>query len=82
MMMAAAKALASASPTVQDSGAPLLPPIAESRKVGLVVAEAVFGQAVTDGVAGIEDPSAVSEQLRAYIWEPVYHPYERINPPC
>jgi malate dehydrogenase (oxaloacetate-decarboxylating) len=82
MMMAAAKALASISPTHQDSDAPLLPPIAESRKVALIVAQCVARQALAEGVAGIEDPSTLAEQLRAYVWEPVYRPYERLDCPC
>jgi malate dehydrogenase (oxaloacetate-decarboxylating) len=82
MMMAAAKGLASLSPTFKDSNAPLLPPIGESRKVALVVAEAVARQAIAEGVADVENPSTLAEQLRAYVWEPVYRPYERVNCPC
>ncbi len=82
MMMAAAKALASVSPTRQDPTAPLLPRISESRKVGLAVAESVARQAIADGVSEIADPATLPDQLRAYVWEPVYHPYERISPPC
>ena len=77
MMMAAAKALAAVSPTVQDSSAPLLPPVGESRKVALSVAEAVVRQAVSDGVSEA-DVATVGDQLRAYVWQPVYHAYERI----
>jgi malate dehydrogenase (oxaloacetate-decarboxylating) len=79
MFMAAAHALASLSPTREDRNAPLLPPIADSRKVGMVVAEAVARQAIADGVAEIADPATLPEQLRAYVWEPVYQPYERID---
>lgn len=79
MMMAAAKALAALSPARQDKTAPLLPPIANSRAVSLVVAEAVGRQALADGVAAIEDPASLPAQLRAYVWEPVYRPYERIR---
>ncbi len=79
MMMAAAKALASTSPTIQDSNAPLLPPVGEARKVAVVVAEAVARQAIAEQVAGLEDRANLGEQLRAYMWEPVYHPYERIQ---
>ena len=82
MMMAAAKSLASMSPTHQDSNAPLLPPIAESRKVALVVAESVARQALAEGVAGVKEPSTLPEQLHAYVWEPVYRPYERLDCPC
>jgi malate dehydrogenase (oxaloacetate-decarboxylating) len=78
MIMAAAKTLASLSPAREDKNAPLLPPIADSRQVGLVVGEAVALQAVADGVADAAGEVPVKEQLRAYVWEPVYRPYERI----
>ena len=79
MIMSAAKALASLSPARQDKTARLLPPIADSRSVGLVVAEAVANQAIADGVAAIADAAPMNAQLRAYVWEPVYLPYERID---
>ncbi len=79
MIMAAAKALASLSPARQDPDAPLLPPIADSRKVSLVVAEAVGRQAMAEGVAEAADEAAFQAQLRAYVWEPVYLPYVRIE---
>jgi len=78
MIMAAAKALALLSPARLDKNAPLLPPIADSRMLGLVVAEAVALQAVAEGVAGSGGEESLKERLRAYVWEPVYQPYERI----
>jgi len=78
MIMAAAKALALLSPALHLKTAPLLPPIADSRKLSLVVAEAVGKQAIADGVAAIADPSTLKDELRSYVWEPVYRPYERI----
>jgi malate dehydrogenase (oxaloacetate-decarboxylating) len=81
MIMAAAKALASLSPARADQSAPLLPPIADARKVSLVVAEAVGKQAITDGVAETGAATDFAEQLRAYMWEPVYRPYVRIDSP-
>jgi malate dehydrogenase (oxaloacetate-decarboxylating) len=79
MIMTAAKMLAELSPARDDRDAPLLPPIAHSRKIALVVAEAVGKQAIAEGVAAIEDPSTLKEQLLDYVWEPVYLPYERIR---
>ncbi len=79
MIMAAARALASLSPARENREAPLLPPIAEARKVSLVVAEAVGKQAIAEGVANLADETTLNAQLRAYIWDPVYLPYERIT---
>ncbi len=79
MIVAAAKALAQLSPARQDANAPLLPPIADSRKVSLFVAEAVGVQAIADGVASFADAATLNAELRAYVWEPVYLPYEHIG---
>jgi malate dehydrogenase (oxaloacetate-decarboxylating) len=79
MIMAAAKALAGLSPARQDAEKPLLPPVAEARKVGLVVGEAVARQAIAEGISGMKDPATLEEQLLDYVWEPVYLPYERIE---
>ena len=79
MKMSAARALAQLSPARQDKNAPLLPPIADSRRVSLAVAEAVGKQAIADGVAELADAATLNEKLRAYVWEPVYLPYERID---
>jgi malate dehydrogenase (oxaloacetate-decarboxylating) len=78
MIMASAKALASQSPILADKDAPLLPPMADCRKVSMVVAEAVARQAMADGTAEAVDDATLRERLRAYVWEPIYLPYERI----
>jgi len=78
MIMAAAKALALQSPAREDATRPLLPPVADSRKVSLLVAEAVGRQAIADGVSPIAADS-LKDELLAYVWEPVYLPYERID---
>jgi malate dehydrogenase (oxaloacetate-decarboxylating) len=78
MIMAAARMLASLSPARLDASAPLLPPLKDSRAVGLKVGEAVARQAIADGVSQL-DPAQVPAALAAYVWEPVYLPYERIR---
>jgi malate dehydrogenase (oxaloacetate-decarboxylating) len=77
MIMTAARTLASISPSRQNPDAPLLPPIAESRKTGLIVGEAVARQAMADGVADHADN--LRAMLDDYVWEPVYRPYERVE---
>jgi malate dehydrogenase (oxaloacetate-decarboxylating) len=79
MIMAAAKALAGLSPSREDKSRPLLPPIAESRKVAVVVSEAVARQALAENVAAIDDAAPLSERILAYMWNPVYVPYERVE---
>ena len=79
MIMAAARALAGLSPSRTDKAAPLLPPIGESRKVALVVSEAVARQAMAEGVATIADADSLPDRIRAYMWNAVYVPYERID---
>ncbi len=79
MIMAAARALAGLSPSRKDKTAPLLPPIGDSRKVALVVSEAVARQAMAEGVATIADADSLPDRIRAYMWSPVYVPYERIG---
>ncbi len=79
MFMAAAKTLASLSPARTDKSAALLPPMADSRKIGLVVGEAVARQAVADGVADADIAANLQQRLNDYVWEPVYLPYERID---
>lgn len=77
MIMAAARALAGLSPARDDKHGRLLPPIGESRKVGLIVAEAVGRQAIAEGVSELADGDDLKTEIAAYVWEPVYMPYER-----
>ena len=78
MIMAAARALAALSPARLDPAAPLLPPLAESRAVGMHVGEAVARQAIADGVSSL-DAAQVRATLEDYAWQPVYLPYERVR---
>jgi malate dehydrogenase (oxaloacetate-decarboxylating) len=78
MIMASAKKLAELSPTQKDKNANLLPPITDSRKISFQIAQAVGMQAIADGVAGVPNEKSFDEALKAYVWEPVYVPYERL----
>ncbi|MGB6545346.1 MAG: NAD-dependent malic enzyme [Candidatus Acidiferrales bacterium] len=78
MIMAAAKALAELSPTRKDKTGSLLPHISESRRIGLLVAEAVGHRAIKDGLAGVADHRAFKAELSACVWNPAYVAYERI----
>jgi malate dehydrogenase (oxaloacetate-decarboxylating) len=75
MIMAAAKALASMSPTRKDPNGALLPPLEGLRTVSLGVAVAVGRQAALEGLATVKGEAFV-EALRKSIWEPVYRPYK------
>jgi malate dehydrogenase (oxaloacetate-decarboxylating) len=77
--MAAARALAGLSPSATDKNAPLLPPIGESRKVALVVSEAVARQAMAEGVATMSNADSLLDQIRSYMWDAVYVPYEHVD---
>ena len=79
MIMAAARALAGLSPSRMDHSAPLLPAIGESRKVAMIVSEAVAQQAVREGVAATDGSSDWAERVGEYVWNPMYVPYERIE---
>ncbi|MEG9436024.1 NAD-dependent malic enzyme [Edaphobacter sp. HDX4] len=72
MMLAAARALASASPALRDPTAPLLPALTAAREVTVEIAVAVAEAAQADGVA----PKMTQEVLRQSVtqaqWTPQY----------
>ena len=76
MIMAAARALATLSPTQTDPNGALLPPLQSLRNVSMNVAIAVGRQAQAEGLAEIKGEAFI-EALRANVWEPVYLPYRR-----
>ncbi|HJU15935.1 MAG TPA: NAD-dependent malic enzyme [Stellaceae bacterium] len=78
MFMAAARALAEASPARRDPEANLLPPIAELRATSFRVALAVAQQAEAEGIAAAPAGAGLAEAVRAKMWEPVYRPYRRL----
>jgi malate dehydrogenase (oxaloacetate-decarboxylating) len=76
MVKAAATELIRHLPTQKDKEGSLLPPISEARNIGRVIAQAVGRQAIQDGQAQVADEDALSRELEANIWEPVYERYE------
>jgi malate dehydrogenase (oxaloacetate-decarboxylating) len=78
MFMAAALALAAASPTRQDKNASLLPPVSALREVSFAVALAVAQRAQDEGLAAKTDRGALEAAIRAKMWNPAYRPYRRV----
>jgi Malic enzyme, NAD binding domain len=78
MFMAAALALAEASPTRQDKTASLLPPVAALREVSFKVALAVGLRAQEEGLAAKTERGALEAAIRAKMWTPAYRPYRRV----
>jgi malate dehydrogenase (oxaloacetate-decarboxylating) len=79
MFMAAAKALAELSPTVQDKNGRLLPPVTELRNVAVAVARAVGRQAQADGLAPKRHDNDLEESIQSRVWKPGYQPYLAVS---
>ncbi len=77
MVKAAATELIRHLPTQTDKQASLLPPIADARPLGRLIAGAVGRQAIKDGQARVADVDSLDRELDANVWEPQYVPYER-----
>jgi malate dehydrogenase (oxaloacetate-decarboxylating) len=76
MFMTAARTLAGLSPVEKDRKASLLPPLADSRKLGRVIAVAVAREAIAEGLSDLKE-NEVEAAVDANVWEPVYRRYER-----
>jgi malate dehydrogenase (oxaloacetate-decarboxylating) len=76
MAKAAAEELVRHVPTQKDKQGSLLPPIADARKLGRMIGQAVGRQALLDGQAQVADEQELERELTANVWEPVYVPYE------
>ena len=75
MFMAAAKALARASPARNNARRTLLPPVSQLREVALTVALAVAEQAHKEGLTEDIAADQIEAAIRAKIWTPRYLPY-------
>jgi malate dehydrogenase (oxaloacetate-decarboxylating) len=77
LLMAAARALAEASPARHDPAAALLPPLAESRRVAREIARAVAAAALADGLAEPSPSAPIERLVDAKMWQPRYLPMRR-----
>jgi malate dehydrogenase (oxaloacetate-decarboxylating) len=77
MLMAAARALAEASPSKRDRNANLLPPVTQLREVSKRLAMAVALQAQAEGLAEKTGQDELESRVRAKMWTPTYRPYRR-----
>lgn len=75
MFMAAAQALAEASPAREDPKLNLLPPVSALREVAARVALAVALQAQKEGVVGPASLDQIHQRIRDKIWTPRYVPF-------
>ncbi|HEX4411178.1 MAG TPA: NAD-dependent malic enzyme [Xanthobacteraceae bacterium] len=77
MFLAAARAVADASPAKRDPHANLLPPLVDIRALTVQVALAVAKQAQAEGLAAPIPEEATAAAIRAKMWEPIYGSYQR-----
>jgi malate dehydrogenase (oxaloacetate-decarboxylating) len=77
MLLAAARALAEASPSKRDSNANLLRPVTELRDVSYRLALALALQAQSEGLAEGTGREELKARIRLKMWTPTYRPYRR-----
>lgn len=75
MIIKAADALASMSPSLEDPDANLLPPLSESRKIAFEIALVVAQEAVRCKVADPKTEEEIREIISVKMWEPRYLRY-------
>jgi malate dehydrogenase (oxaloacetate-decarboxylating) len=80
MFLAAATALADASPARRDPAAPLLPPLEEIVPVSRKVANAVAAQALAEGLTAPCPPEELARRIEARWWEPRYRRLRQRKP--
>ncbi len=77
MLWAAANALSSCAPIIQDKTAPLLPKLSEAKMVSMKVAVAVAEQARKEGLA-LNMHDDINDLIQKTMWEPRYLPYRKV----
>jgi malate dehydrogenase (oxaloacetate-decarboxylating) len=81
MFMAAAKALAAASPARQNPDNNLLPPVTALREVAFAVALAAAIQAHREGLTQGVETGEIETAIRTKMWPPRYNLYRRADDP-
>jgi malate dehydrogenase (oxaloacetate-decarboxylating) len=76
MLIAAAKALAAASPAATDPKANLLPPVTALREVAFAVALATAIEAHREGLTSGIETDQIEAAIRAKMWQPRYCRYQ------
>ena len=79
MLLAAAKALADASPSKGDHKANLLPPLTELREVTFKVAKGVAEEAILAGVAKAHTDEEIEKCIHDSMWTPTYYKFKKIQ---
>lgn len=79
MLMAAAKALAAASPARYDAHKNLLPPVTALRDVAVTIALAVALQAHKEGLTSGIETDQIEGLIRGKVWHPHYVQYSRLK---
>jgi malate dehydrogenase (oxaloacetate-decarboxylating) len=79
MFMAAAVTLSSIGTVASDAMPRLLPPISDLRNVSVLIAKAVARRAQIDGVAERSEPAELDARIDAFVWEPRYRPYRKLD---
>lgn len=79
MFVAAAKALAAASPAINNPRGNLLPPISSLREVSVKVACAVAWQAQIEGLAKDMDGPTLESRIRGKQWSPHYSSFRWVR---
>ncbi|MGA7778075.1 MAG: NAD-dependent malic enzyme [Paraburkholderia sp.] len=79
MFMAAARALAAASPARNDPARNLLPPVTALREVSVTVALAVALQAHKEDLTKGVSTDQIEAMIRSKVWTPHYVPYKRVK---
>ncbi|HEY3908559.1 MAG TPA: NAD-dependent malic enzyme [Stellaceae bacterium] len=82
MFVAAAKALAAASPAADNPNDNLLPPVTALRDVAFAVALATAIEAHREGLTQGVETDQIEDAIRAKMWAPRYLRYERADPPA